>query len=78
VGFELTDKGIPRHGYEIANASGEIVGVVTSGTQSPTLGKPIGMGYVPSALAAPGSEIFIQVRGKALRAVVCKVPFIGK
>ncbi|MFN8698908.1 MAG: glycine cleavage system aminomethyltransferase GcvT [Flavobacteriales bacterium] len=78
VGLELTDKGIPRHGYEIANASGEIVGVVTSGTQSPTLGKPIGMGYVPSALAAPGSEIFIQVRGKALRAVVCKVPFIGK
>lgn len=78
VGFELTDKGIPRHGYEIANASGEIVGVVTSGTQSPTLGKPIGMGYVPAAMAAPGSEIFIQVRGKALRAVVCKVPFIGK
>jgi aminomethyltransferase len=78
VGFELLDKGIPRHGYEIANASGEIVGVVTSGTQSPTLGKPIGMGYVPAAMATPGSEIFIQVRGKALRAVVCKVPFIGK
>lgn len=77
VGFELLDRGIPRHGYEVVDASMNPIGVVTSGTQSPTLNKPIGMAYVPTALAKPGSEIFINIRGKALKAVVMKVPFIN-
>ncbi len=77
VGFELLDRGIPRHGYDVVDASMNPIGVVTSGTQSPTLNKPIGMAYVPTALAKPGSEIFINIRGKALKAVVMKVPFIN-
>jgi aminomethyltransferase len=76
VGFELLDRGIPRHGYEVVDANMNVIGVVTSGTQSPTLNKPIGMAYVPTALAKPGSEIFISIRGKALKAVVMKVPFL--
>lgn len=78
VGFEMIDKGIPRHGYEIADASGAVVGVVTSGTQSPSLSKAIGMGYVPTSLSTPGSEVFVQVRGKGLRAVVTAIPFYKK
>lgn len=73
--FELLDKGIPRHGYDVVDANNQVIGVVTSGTQSPSLGKPIGLAYVPTALAAPGSEIFISIRGKALRAQVCGLPF---
>lgn len=76
VGFELLDRGIPRHGYEIVDAGMNVIGVVTSGTQSPTLNKPIGMAYVPAALAKPGSEIFVNIRGKALKAVVTKLPFV--
>jgi aminomethyltransferase len=75
VGFEMIDRGIPRHGYNIVDASGGVIGVVTSGTQSPSLNKAIGMGYVPTASSAPGSEIHIDVRGKALKAQVVKVPF---
>ena len=75
VGFELVDKGIPRHGYEVVDGQGNVVGVVTSGTQSPSLGKPIGMAYVPAASAKAGSEIYIQIRGKALKAVVTSIPF---
>ena len=75
VGFELIDRGIPRQGYPILNQAGEQIGSVTSGTQSPSLGKAIGMGYVPSALAALGSEIFIGIRDKSLKAKVVKIPF---
>lgn len=75
VGFEMIDRGIPRHGYNIVDAAGAVIGVVTSGTQSPSLNKAIGMGYVPTALSAPGSIIHIDVRGKALKAQVVKVPF---
>lgn len=75
VGFELIDKGIPRHGYEVVDADLKPIGVVTSGTQSPSLNKPIGMAYVPTALAKAGTEIFISIRGKALKAVVAAVPF---
>ncbi len=75
VGFEMTDKGIPRHGYEICDDSGSSVGVVTSGTQSPSLGKAIGMGYVRTAFAGIDSNIFIKVRDKMLRAKVVKMPF---
>lgn len=75
VGFEMIDKGIPRHHYPIKNADGTPLGFVTSGTQSPSLGKAIGMGYVQTAQAAIGSEIYIEVRDKLLKAVVVKLPF---
>ena len=75
IAFEISDKGIPRHGYEIVNEKGEIIGEVTSGTMSPSLKKGIGMGYVPKELSKIGSEIFIQVRNKAIPAVVVKLPF---
>jgi len=75
AGFEMIDKGIPRHGYEIKDYSGGLIGVVTSGTQSPSLGKAIGLGYVRTAFAVPDTEIFIKVRDKLLQARVVKVPF---
>lgn len=75
VGFEMVDKGIPRHNYKIQNAEGEDIGYVTSGTQSPSLGKAIGMGYVRKDLAAEGSEVFIMIRDKAVKAQVVKMPF---
>lgn len=75
VGFEMIDKGIPRHGYEIVDADGNVIGEVTSGTQSPSLKKAIGMGYVPTALSKAGSEIYISIRDKKLLAKVVKLPF---
>ena len=75
VGFDMIDKGIPRHGYDIVDAEGNVIGVVTSGTQSPSLKKAIGMGYVPTALAKVGSEIYISIRDKKLLAKVVKLPF---
>lgn len=75
VGFEMIDRGIPRHGYELVNEANQVIGIVTSGTQSPSLGKAIGMGYVPVEKSALGSEIYVSVRGKALKAVVVKIPF---
>jgi aminomethyltransferase len=75
VGFEMVDKGIPRHGYEICDAEGKAVGYVTSGTQSPSLGKAIGMGYVQTALADLDSTIYVKVRDKQLAAKVVKFPF---
>lgn len=75
VGFELDARGIPRHGYDIVDAKGNVIGIVTSGTQAPTVGKGIGLGYVPTAMTTPGSQIFIQVRKKALPATVVKLPF---
>jgi aminomethyltransferase len=76
VGFELLDKGIPRHDYEITNENGETIGKVTSGTQSPSLGKAVGLGYVQKAYSAIDSNIYIKVRDKLLKAKVAKVPFI--
>jgi aminomethyltransferase len=76
VGFKMVDRGIPRHDYQIKDAAGNVIGKVTSGTQSPMLGIGIGLGYVVSAHAAVDSEIFIDVRGKALKAMVSKVPFV--
>jgi len=75
VAFELTDKGIPRHGYEIVNENGEVIGEVTSGTMSPSLKKGIGLGYVTKQYAKRDTQIFIQVRKKALEAVVVRLPF---
>ena len=76
VGFKMIDRGIPRHDYQIKDAAGNVIGKVTSGTQSPILGIGIGLGYVASSHAAVDSEIFIDVRGKALKAQVSKVPFV--
>ncbi len=76
VGFQMEEKGIARHDYEIKNFDGEIIGRVTSGTQSPSLGKAIGMGYVDAVSAAIGSEIFISIRNSLLRATVVKIPFV--
>jgi aminomethyltransferase len=75
VGFEMIEKGIPRHGYEIKDQQGVVIGVVTSGTQSPSLGKAIGMGYVRTAFAGIGTDIYIKVRDKLLEAKVAKIPF---
>ena len=75
VGFEMIDRGIPRHDYPIADANGNVIGIVTSGTQSPSLNKAIGMGYVPTAFAKADSEIFIMIRDKAIKAKVVKIPF---
>lgn len=78
VGFEMIDRGIPRHDYEIADANGNVIGKVTSGTQSPTLNKAIGMGYVSKDFAKADTEIFIMIRDKAVKAKVCKMPFLKK
>ncbi len=78
VGFEMIDRGIPRHDYEVVDAAGNEIGKVTSGTQSPTLNKGIGMGYVSIEFSKPDSEIFIKVRDKFLKAKVVKIPFLKK
>jgi len=75
VGFEMIDRGIPRHDYQIADAAGNIIGKVTSGTQSPSLNKGIGMGYVSTAFSKSDTEIFIMIRDKAIKAKVVKMPF---
>lgn len=75
-GFEMIDRGIPRHDYELTDSLGNIIGRVTSGTQSPVLNKGIGMGYLDKAYAACGTEIYVKVRNKLLKAKVVKTPFI--
>jgi len=75
IGFEMVDKGIPRHGYEIVDEQGNTIGEVTSGTMGPAVKKAIGMGYVPVAYAKEGDEIYIKIRDKALKAKVVKFPF---
>ncbi len=76
VGFAMIDRGIPRGHYQLCDATGQPIGEVTSGTQSPTLSKGIGMGYVPAQFSKPGTEIFVNVRDKLLKAEVVKMPFI--
>ena len=76
VGFEMTGRGIARHGYPIVDpSSGGPIGIVTSGSPAPTLGKNIGMGYVPADRAKVGTEIGVEIRGKVIGAVVVKTPF---
>ena len=75
VGFEMIDKGIARHEYEIVDAQGNNIGEVTSGSMSPTLKIAIGMGYVKTDFSSVGSEIYIKVRDKSLKAKVVKTPF---
>lgn len=75
IGFELTERGIPRHDYEIADKDGNNIGIVTSGTMAPSLNKGIGLGYVTVENSAPGTEIFIQIRNKPVAATIVKTPF---
>lgn len=76
VGFVMVDRGIPRHGYLIKDEQGNEIGIVTSGTQSPTLGYGVGLGYVDVAYTNTDSEIYIDIRGKLLKAKVVKLPFL--
>lgn len=75
VGFEMIEKGIPRHDYDIKDFEGAIIGKVTSGTQSPSLGKAIGMGYVFTKYATIGTEFYISIRNTLIKAKVVKMPF---
>jgi aminomethyltransferase len=75
VAFELDERGIPRHGYDIVDENGKTIGIVTSGTMSPSLNKGIGLGYVPTANSEIGSKIYIQIRKNAIPATIVKLPF---
>lgn len=75
VGFELLERGIPRHGCNVVDPGGTVIGTVTSGTMSPTLQKPIGLAYVPRDLSSEGTELLIDIRGKVLKARVVGTPF---
>jgi aminomethyltransferase len=78
AGFEMIERGIPRHDYEIVDAEGNTIGKVTSGTQSPSLQKAIGMGYIKTELAKEGQEIYIKIRENKVKAKVVKFPFYKK
>ena len=78
IGFEMTERGIPRHDYEIVDESGKVIGKVTSGTQSPTLQKALGMGDVETAYARQGSTFFIKIRDQKVAAIVAKIPFVNQ
>ena len=71
----MVDRGIPRHDYPIVNENGENIGKVTSGTMSPSMKKAIGLGYVDKDYSSLDSDIYIEIRGKQLRAKVVKLPF---
>jgi len=73
----MIDRGIPRHGYELTDKDGNVIGHVTSGTMSPVLNIGIGMAYLNKAYSAIGTEVFLNVRGKALKAKIVKMPFIN-
>ena len=75
IGFEMIERGIPRHDYEVFDASGNVIGKVTSGTQSPTLQKAIGLAYVKTEFSKEGSEIYIGIRENKVKAKVVKFPF---
>ncbi len=75
IAFELDERGVPRHGYDIVDSQGKKIGLVTSGTMSPSLGKGIGLGYVPVIFSEIGSKIYIQIRKNAVAATVVKLPF---
>ena len=76
VGLEIIDKGIARKDYPIVDADGNEIGIVTSGTMSPSLNKAIAMAYVPKELSKVGSEVYIQVRKKQIKAIVVALPFL--
>ena len=78
IGFKMLERGIPRQGYEIKKQTGEKIGVVTSGTHSPTLDEPIGIAYVEPSFATEGSNFFVDIRGKLVKAHVVKTPFVNR
>jgi len=78
IAFELDERGIPRHDYEIVDENGHPIGIVTSGTMSPSLGKGIGLGYVTENKAALGTKIYIQIRKNSIPAIIVKPPFYKK
>ena len=78
VGFEVLERGIPRKGYNMLDAEGHVIGHVTSGTMSPTLKKPIGMAYIQKPFAKADTEVFVEIRGKAFKCKVVKLPFYKK
>lgn len=78
VGFEMIERGIPRQHYDIVDGQGNVIGEVTSGTQSPSLGKAIGMGYVKTEYSKQNTEIFINIRETRIKARVTKLPFLQK
>jgi aminomethyltransferase len=78
VGFKMLERGIPRQGYELKKSTGEKIGFVTSGTHSPTLDEPIGIAYVESSFSTEGSQFFVDIRGKLVKAHVVKTPFVDK
>lgn len=78
IGFKMLERGIPRQSYEVKNKAGEKIGVVTSGTHSPTLDEPIGIAYVDPMFSSEGSQFFIDIRGKLVKAHVVKTPFVNK
>ncbi|MNJ84525.1 Aminomethyltransferase [compost metagenome] len=78
IGFEMTERGIPRHDYRVLDAAGNEIGKVTSGTQGPSVKKAIGMAYVKTEFAAPDSEIYVEIRDKGVLAKVVKMPFYQK
>ncbi len=78
VGFEMIDRGIPRHGYEIYSIDDDPIGSVTSGTMSPSMGIGIGMGYIKVGYTDPGTEVFIEIRNRKLKARVVKFPILKK
>ncbi len=75
-GFIVSERGIPRHGYQLVNSEGSEIGVVTSGTISPVLNKGIGMGYIAKEYSAFGTQIFVKIRNKSIPAAIVKLPFI--
>ncbi len=76
VGFRMTERGVPRHGYELADPEGNVIGTVTSGTMSPMLKEGIGLGYVKTPFSKPDTEIAVVIRGKLVKAKVVKYPFV--
>jgi len=78
IGFRMLEKGIPRQGYTLHRQDGTPMGLVTSGTHSPSLDQPIGVGYVAPEFKEPGSEFWVDIRGKKIKATTCKTPFIEK
>ena len=75
MGFEMTGRGVARHGYPLQNTDGKEVGICTSGAPSPTLGKSIGLGYLPASMAAVGTEFLVDCRGRGIAAKVAATPF---
>ena len=77
VGIKLVDRGVPRHGYDVTNTDDVIIGRVTSGTMSPTLGEPVALGYVPTEYADPGAVVNVVVRGQSKKAKIANTPFLS-